>query len=111
MRQDRRFRRPSLPARDLKQPRAGVILEQLGVANIAAQGVNRAGTAHVHHLPWRRRRWSTNQVQPAPTEIGASQMFDHEFGLSFGSFMVRLRASDIGNWMLMALGGIGLWNH
>jgi hypothetical protein len=36
---------------------------------------------------------------------------DHEFGLSFGSFMVRLRASDIGNWMLMARGGIGLSNH
>src|SRR6266567_8819522 len=36
---------------------------------------------------------------------------DHEFGLSFGSFMARLRASDIGNWMLMARGGIGFSNH
>src|SRR6266566_3838153 len=36
---------------------------------------------------------------------------DHEFGLSFGSFIARLRASDIGNWMLMARGGIGFSNH
>src|SRR5262249_61298759 len=36
---------------------------------------------------------------------------DYEFGLSFGSLMARLRASDIGNWMLMARGGIGRSNH
>src|SRR5262249_45109241 len=35
----------------------------------------------------------------------------YEFGLSFGSFMVRLRASDIGSWMLMSLGGIGRSNQ
>jgi hypothetical protein len=35
----------------------------------------------------------------------------HEFGLSFGSLMSRLRASDIGNWMLMPRGGIELSNH
>src|SRR5262249_55780010 len=36
---------------------------------------------------------------------------DHEFGLSFGSLMTRLRASDIGSWMLMARGGIGFSDH
>jgi glycine/D-amino acid oxidase-like deaminating enzyme len=41
-----------------------------------------------------------------PNETG-----HHEFGLSFGSLMSRLRASDIGNWMLMPRGGIGLSNH
>src|SRR6266481_5193966 len=56
-RQDRCFRRchcPPMSTRSLKQPRSGVILEQLGVANIAAQNVNRAVTAHVHHLEDRR---------------------------------------------------------
>jgi integrase-like protein len=37
--------------------------------------------------------------------VGMSRNGDHEFGLSFGSLMVRLRASDIGNWILMARGG------
>jgi hypothetical protein len=35
---------------DLKQSCPGVILENLGIANIAAQGINRAVAAHVHHL-------------------------------------------------------------
>ncbi len=45
---------PPMSTRSLKQPRSGVILEQLGVANIAAQNVNRAVMAHVHHLEDRR---------------------------------------------------------
>jgi|RhiMetStandDraft_4_1073278.scaffolds.fasta_scaffold01442_4 hypothetical protein len=34
-----------------------------------------------------------------------------EFGRSFGSLIARLRASDMGSWMLMLLGGIGFSNH
>jgi hypothetical protein len=49
-------------------------------------------------------------LNPAPIP-GAIPNDNHEFGLSFGFFTSRLSSSDIGNWMLMPLGGIGLSNH
>ena len=37
-------------AKQLKQSRSRMVLEQFGVANVAAQGVNRLMTAHIHHF-------------------------------------------------------------
>jgi hypothetical protein len=48
-------------------------------------------------------------VSFGPIPVIASKY--QEFGRSFGSLIARLRASDMGSWMLMLLGGIGFSNH
>ena len=71
-----------------------MILEQLGVANIATQGVNRAVAAHVHHLE-DRRATGGGRCQEARAQRVSRELRGIE-PQPFGVFLHNVRHALIG---------------
>jgi len=84
-----------------------VILEQLGVANIATQGVNRAVAAHVHHLE-DRRATGGGRCQEARAQRVSRELRGIE-PQPFGVFLHNVRHALIGQALAhLAVGSLDM---